>query len=68
MWQFQSRLALPSLDLCLVNYHRYQWRMKIKTNFTRPYLNVTAFARVASSTDARVTADVVHARPAVDAR
>jgi hypothetical protein len=32
------------------------------------YLDVTALARVASSTDARVTADVIHACPAIDAR
>jgi hypothetical protein len=32
------------------------------------YLDMTALARVASSTDARVTADVIHACPAIDAR
>jgi hypothetical protein len=32
------------------------------------YLDVTALARVASSTDARVAADVIHACPSVDTR
>ena len=48
--------------------HQYCTSRQQGLSIISAYLDVTALARIASATNARVTADVIHACPTIDTR
>ena len=72
----RSAVRLIFFQVCqqhtYVLYHQYftsrQLGLRIIIAVQAAYLDVTALARISSATNARVTADVIHACPTIDTR